>query len=123
MREPTNRGGALLRAWRLKEGLSQAQASERLAAELGRPGTRQARWSLYEVRATPSLEVATAIERITAGAVPATSWFQRDGEVRPPPQTSPADAPALPETPPPAPVDRPELDGLHDMDLWADLDL
>ena len=66
-------GRTLLKKWRTAAGLSQAELAEKV-------GTDQSVISRLETGArgaVPELEIAYAIERVTGGAVPASSWVTR----------------------------------------------
>lgn len=65
-----NQGDALA-AWRLKQGLSQAQAAARI-------GVTQGAWGAWETGSkTPDADNRTDIEALTDGVVLASAWPRR----------------------------------------------
>lgn len=70
-RTKVNTGPKLLRRWRAANGVSQADVAARLVPAITQPAVT--RWERADVE-RPSLAAAVQIERMTGGAVPATSW-------------------------------------------------
>jgi transcriptional regulator with XRE-family HTH domain len=59
--------GGRLRAWRIRAGLSQEQAAERV-------GTTQRTWGAWEIGSTPEADFIEAIEKLTSGSITFRDW-------------------------------------------------
>jgi transcriptional regulator with XRE-family HTH domain len=62
------RGSKKLKAWRLKNGLSQTEVAKRIGTEQGTLGA----WERNERR--PDVRFAVAVEKLTKGKVSAGDW-------------------------------------------------